>query len=58
MPIVLSDVLIVLSQQTSAGAVVLTDVVFWCIIVPFLPIAHVRLNMVSFCSSLYGEPIR
>lgn len=33
--------------QTSAGAVILTDIVFWCVIVPFLSISHFKLNMVS-----------
>uniref|UniRef100_A0A2P2KEN0 Uncharacterized protein MANES_01G232800 n=1 Tax=Rhizophora mucronata TaxID=61149 RepID=A0A2P2KEN0_RHIMU len=33
--------------QTSAGAVILTDLVFWCIIVPFgTEIAHLHLTMV------------
>ncbi|XP_047149330.1 uncharacterized protein LOC124821488 isoform X1 [Vigna umbellata] len=31
--------------QTSAGAVILTDIVFWCVIVPFLSISHFKLNM-------------
>ncbi|XP_024932912.1 uncharacterized protein LOC107426214 isoform X2 [Ziziphus jujuba] len=31
--------------QTCAGAVILTDVVFWCVIVPFLSNAHLRLNV-------------
>jgi hypothetical protein len=33
--------------QTSAGAVILTDIVFWCVIVPFLSISRFKLNMVS-----------
>ncbi|XP_061373617.1 uncharacterized protein LOC133315946 isoform X1 [Gastrolobium bilobum] len=35
--------------QTSAGAVVLTDIVFWCVIVPFLSISHFKLNMLMGC---------
>ncbi|KAG9459896.1 hypothetical protein H6P81_004404 [Aristolochia fimbriata] len=35
--------------QTCAGAVVLTDVVFWCIIVPFLTNEHFKLNMLMGC---------
>ncbi|KAH1227127.1 hypothetical protein GmHk_10G027449 [Glycine max] len=30
---------------TSAGAIILTDIVFWCVIVPFLSISHFQLNM-------------
>lgn len=33
-------------SQTSAGAVILTDIVFWCVIVPFLSISRFKLNMV------------
>ena len=33
--------------QTSAGAVVLTDVVFWLVIVPFLSNTHLGLNTVT-----------
>ncbi|KAK3034664.1 hypothetical protein RJ639_033619 [Escallonia herrerae] len=33
------------AYQTCAGAVILTDIVFWCIIVPFLSNAHLELNM-------------
>ncbi|KAJ7008094.1 hypothetical protein NC653_006953 [Populus alba x Populus x berolinensis] len=32
--------------QTCAGAVILTDIVFWCIIVPFLSNTHLGLNAV------------
>ncbi|KAM1114653.1 hypothetical protein ACFX13_048185 [Malus domestica] len=35
--------------QTCAGAVVLTDVVFWCIILPFLSNAHLGLNTLMCC---------
>ncbi|XP_027367877.1 uncharacterized protein LOC113873770 [Abrus precatorius] len=38
-----------ITYQTSAGAVVLTDVVFWCVIVPFLSISHFELNMLMGC---------
>ncbi|KAK4743796.1 hypothetical protein SAY87_010108 [Trapa incisa] len=38
-----------ITYQTSAGAVVLTDIMFWCIIAPFLSIAHVRLNWLMGC---------
>ncbi|KAL9318802.1 hypothetical protein ACSQ67_015319 [Phaseolus vulgaris] len=34
-----------ITYQTSAGAVILTDIVFWCVIVPFLSISHFKLNM-------------
>uniref|UniRef100_A0A5B6Z2N5 Uncharacterized protein n=2 Tax=Davidia involucrata TaxID=16924 RepID=A0A5B6Z2N5_DAVIN len=37
------------AYQTCAGAVILTDLVFWCIIVPFLTIAHFKLNMLMGC---------
>lgn len=33
-------------SQTCGGAVILTDIVFWCVIVPFLSDAHVGLNLV------------
>ncbi|KAK9202032.1 hypothetical protein WN944_017241 [Citrus x changshan-huyou] len=33
--------------QTCGGAVLLTDIVFWCVIVPFLSDAHLGLNTVS-----------
>lgn len=40
-------------RQTSAGAVVLTDVVFWLVIVPFLSNTHLGLNTVrTFIESL------
>ncbi|KAM5558444.1 hypothetical protein ABKV19_020243 [Rosa sericea] len=35
--------------QTCAGAVVLTDIVFWCVIVPFLSTSHLGLNMLMGC---------
>ncbi|CAN7008220.1 unnamed protein product [Brassica rapa subsp. trilocularis] len=35
--------------QTSAGAVVLTDVVFWLVIVPFLSNTHLGLNTLMIC---------
>ncbi|XP_024010778.1 uncharacterized protein LOC18015725 isoform X2 [Eutrema salsugineum] len=35
--------------QTSAGAVVLTDVVFWLLIVPFQSNSHLGLNMLMIC---------
>ncbi|KAL6219635.1 hypothetical protein ACLB2K_007394 [Fragaria x ananassa] len=35
--------------QTCAGAVVLTDVVFWCVIVPFLSTSHLGLNVLMGC---------
>ncbi|TKY52421.1 hypothetical protein E2542_SST23943 [Spatholobus suberectus] len=38
-----------ITYQTSAGAVILTDIVFWCIIVPFLSIAHFKLNLLMGC---------
>ncbi|THU43869.1 hypothetical protein C4D60_Mb02t01360 [Musa balbisiana] len=38
-----------LVYQTSAGAVVLTDVIFWVLIVPFLSTAHFELNAIMGC---------
>ncbi|KAL1189276.1 hypothetical protein V5N11_014768 [Cardamine amara subsp. amara] len=35
--------------QTSAGAVVLTDVVFWLVIIPFLSNTHIGLNTLMIC---------
>ncbi|KAL3604370.1 hypothetical protein D5086_005229 [Populus alba] len=35
--------------QTCAGAVILTDIVFWCIIVPFLSNTHLGLNALMGC---------
>ncbi|KAF2304800.1 hypothetical protein GH714_038005 [Hevea brasiliensis] len=35
--------------QTCAGAVILTDVIFWCIIVPFASNAHLGLNVLMGC---------
>ncbi|XP_061366271.1 uncharacterized protein LOC133309505 [Gastrolobium bilobum] len=37
------------TYQTSAGAAILTDIVFWCVIVPFLSIARLRLNPLMGC---------
>ncbi|KAL6954392.1 hypothetical protein U1Q18_040852 [Sarracenia purpurea var. burkii] len=37
------------AYQTCAGAVIITDLVFWCIIVPFLPSAHLQLNLLMGC---------
>ncbi|EXB44440.1 hypothetical protein L484_013858 [Morus notabilis] len=34
-----------ISFQTCAGAVILTDIVFWCVIVPFLSNARLGLNL-------------
>ncbi|KAF9669218.1 hypothetical protein SADUNF_Sadunf14G0085000 [Salix dunnii] len=38
-----------LFKQTCAGAVVLTDIVFWCLIVPFLSNTHLGLNALMGC---------
>ncbi|KAH9786956.1 protein rolling protein [Citrus sinensis] len=35
--------------QTCGGAVLLTDIVFWCVIVPFLSDAHLGLNTLIAC---------
>lgn len=35
--------------QTCAGAVILTDIVFWCVIVPFLSNSHLGLNVLMGC---------
>ncbi|GMI75993.1 hypothetical protein like AT2G47115 [Hibiscus trionum] len=35
--------------QTCAGAVILTDIVFWCVLVPFLSNSHLGLNMLMSC---------
>lgn len=35
--------------QTCAGAVILTDIVFWCIIVPFMSTSHLSLNYLTAC---------
>ncbi|XP_041022132.1 uncharacterized protein LOC121263350 isoform X2 [Juglans microcarpa x Juglans regia] len=40
------------AYQTCGGAVILTDIVFWCVIVPFLSIAHVRLNLMGCMHAL------
>ncbi|RDX94302.1 hypothetical protein CR513_23326, partial [Mucuna pruriens] len=37
------------TYQTCAGAAILTDVVFWCVIVPFLSISHLRLSLLMGC---------
>lgn len=37
------------AYQTCAGAVVLTDIVFWGLIVPFLKIQHFSLNLLMGC---------
>ncbi|KAF7153862.1 hypothetical protein RHSIM_Rhsim01G0293000 [Rhododendron simsii] len=37
------------SYQTCAGAVIITDLVFWCIILPFLPNVHLKLNLLMGC---------
>ncbi|KAJ8466434.1 hypothetical protein OPV22_028986 [Ensete ventricosum] len=38
-----------LVYQTSAGAVVLTDAIFWVLLVPFLSTAHFELNAIMGC---------
>lgn len=35
--------------QTCAGAVILTDIVFWCVILPFLSNSHLGLNLLMGC---------
>ncbi|KAK8611907.1 hypothetical protein V6N13_131945 [Hibiscus sabdariffa] len=35
--------------QTCAGAVILTDIVFWCVIVPFLSNSRLGVNMLMGC---------
>ncbi|KAL0919024.1 hypothetical protein M5K25_011091 [Dendrobium thyrsiflorum] len=35
--------------QTSAGAVILTDVVFWSLLVPFMSNVHFRVNLIMAC---------
>ncbi|KAL6968695.1 hypothetical protein U1Q18_034492 [Sarracenia purpurea var. burkii] len=35
--------------QTCAGAVILTDLIFWCVILPFLSGAHLQLNLLMGC---------
>ncbi|KAJ7973119.1 putative Transmembrane protein [Quillaja saponaria] len=37
------------TYQTCAGAVILTDIVFWCVIVPFLSNSHLGLNVLMGC---------
>lgn len=39
--------------QTSAGAVVLTDVVFWGLLVPFLSSEYFRVNLVCWIAKCY-----
>ncbi|XP_052173663.1 uncharacterized protein LOC127788950 [Diospyros lotus] len=41
--------LMLATYQACAGAVILTDLVFWCIIVPFLNNVHLKLNMLMGC---------
>ncbi|XP_031496506.1 uncharacterized protein LOC116261790 [Nymphaea colorata] len=38
-----------IAYQASAGAVMLTDIVFWCLIVPFLSIQRFSLNLLMGC---------
>ncbi|CAO2818204.1 unnamed protein product [Amaranthus hypochondriacus] len=38
-----------ISFQISAGAAILTDIIFWCIIVPFVSNAHLGLNLLMGC---------
>lgn len=35
--------------QICGGAVIITDIVFWCVIVPFLEVAHLSLNPLTAC---------
>lgn len=35
--------------QICGGAVIITDIVFWCVIVPFLSIAHLKLSPLMGC---------
>ncbi|KAJ3696325.1 hypothetical protein LUZ61_000030 [Rhynchospora tenuis] len=35
--------------QTCGGAVMLTDVVFWCLLVPFMSSAHFKVNLIMGC---------
>ncbi|XP_027353120.1 uncharacterized protein LOC113863669 [Abrus precatorius] len=37
------------TYQTCAGAAILTDIVFWCLIVPFLSNSHLRLSPLMGC---------
>ena len=37
------------AYQTCAGAVIMTDLVFWCLIVPFLSIDHFQLDVLMGC---------
>lgn len=38
-----------ITYQTCAGAVILADIVFWCVIVPFLSNTHLALNLMMGC---------
>ncbi|WOL15796.1 hypothetical protein Cni_G24577 [Canna indica] len=38
-----------IAYQTSAGAVVLTDIVFWGLLVPFLSVQHFKLDLLMGC---------
>ena len=41
-------------EQVSAGAVALTDIVFWCVIAPFMTISHLSyLNTVSIKATTF-----
>ncbi|KAF6172225.1 hypothetical protein GIB67_024847, partial [Kingdonia uniflora] len=40
--------------QTCAGAVFLTDIVFWCIIVPFIKIKRLQLSVLMGCSHTFN----
>ncbi|XP_042390828.1 uncharacterized protein LOC121982038 isoform X1 [Zingiber officinale] len=41
--------LMLIAYQTSAGAVVLTDIVFWGLLVPFLTDEHFKLDLLTGC---------
>ncbi|WVZ71490.1 hypothetical protein U9M48_020075 [Paspalum notatum var. saurae] len=45
----LLGLLVQIGYQVTAGAVVLTDAVFWALIVPFISSAHFSLNAVMVC---------
>ncbi|XP_020591860.1 uncharacterized protein LOC110032542 [Phalaenopsis equestris] len=38
-----------ITYQTSAGAVMLTDVIFWCLLVPFMSSVHFRVTLMMAC---------
>ncbi|KAI9082660.1 hypothetical protein K1719_035529 [Acacia pycnantha] len=40
--------------QICGGAVIITDIVFWCVIVPFLKIAHFDLNLLMGCMHTFN----